>query len=260
MASIRRNDFRRTQLGHIVSATATWTRSIMDFRDQVILITGGEKAGRDIAERMLSGGARTVMLVGEAPVGAAGRAGLVWLSEDTLETPGHNATARVPVDYLDVVINLIDLSKDRVRADDKAVPGEDWILSACQDVVARTNRVVDATRVLLDRAPSRAAIVNLCCVTRTEATAGSAAATAGTLKTLTEALARQLAPHIRVNGVLWEAGAGGAAEDGFGPALFLASSAARHVTGTVLTADEGRRLGFAALAKADAPVGSTPNG
>lgn len=231
----------------------------MNFHDQAILITGAGKAARDIAERILSDGARTVVLVGEAPGGESGQAGLAWIAEDALDGPGQSAAA-AGINHIDVVINLTDLSHDRAVAGGEAAAGAGGALDAAQDIVARTSRVVHATRDLLDRNPAGGAIVNLCCVTRTQVTASAAASVAGSLKTVTEALALQLAPRIRVNGVLSELDGEDVSDHSFGPALFLASSAARHITGTVLTADDGRRLGFAALAKPDAPVGNTLNG
>jgi 3-oxoacyl-[acyl-carrier protein] reductase len=87
------------------------------------------------------------------------------------------------------------------------------------------------------------------------------------LRALTKALAKELAPHVRVNAVLseevadplqalsapnneWEISP--YQEESVGPALFLASPAARHMTGSVLVANAGRRLGFTAF--------SQPNG
>jgi NAD(P)-dependent dehydrogenase (short-subunit alcohol dehydrogenase family) len=99
------------------------------------------------------------------------------------------------------------------------------------------------------------------------------AASKGALITMTIDLARALGPTIRVNAICpgymdtpWQKGAGdeagqerlrqsviaftplraaSSAEDVAGAAVFLASPAARHITGEILLVDAGLHLGFA---------------
>ncbi len=143
--------------------------------------------------------------------------------------------------------------------------------------IYRTNVVgpyqtIAAARALLE-ASDRAAVVNTSSVAGVTGAGSSIAyvASKGALNAMTKALARSLAPRIRVNALCpgfidspWfdKLGyPGGAAalrehiarttplkaastpEDLAGSALFLASPAARHVTGETLLADAGLHLG-----------------
>jgi len=247
----------------------------MEFHDQIVMICGGtDEWGPAIAEGVLRRGAQTVIMVGALAGGASSRVRhtdegeLICLSEDALDRIGDDVDGIGRRGRIDAVINLIALapphSDDRV--DDRMRDPE--IAAACDAVVCRITRIVNATGDLLRESRPCSALVNVGWWAP-EAGGGMSAATAaasGSLDLLTKSLAKTLAPQIRVNAVL-SAGlppVGGALsaaaaegniraglEDRLGPVLFLASSAARHMTGTVLVADAGRSLGFAAFSKRD---------
>lgn len=137
--------------------------------------------------------------------------------------------------------------------------------------------MVRAARALLEAAPQPGAVVNTSSIAAVTGIGSSVAyaASKGAMNTLTLSLARALAPHIRVNAVCpgfidtpWfsksqpperleriRTGAAAAtplkaastAEDIAGAAVFLASTAARHVTGETPLVDAGLHLGYAPL-------------
>jgi len=139
-------------------------------------------------------------------------------------------------------------------------------------------QMIRAARPLLEKATSVAGVVNTSSIAAVMGIGSSVpyAASKGALNTMTLSLARALAPKIRVNAVCpgfidtpWfgrNVGAQGVeqmrqavaertplkvastAEDIAGAAVFLASPAARHITGETLIVDAGSHLGQASLA------------
>jgi len=244
----------------------------MEFRDQVIAVCGVDNAfGWCVVDTLLRKGARAVVAIGGtancAPIEGAvdwpGRSGggeLISLPDAALDRSEDIAAPLGEHGGIDAVINLIVLCP-HPRGHD----GE-----TANDVVARrTSRVVDAVGGLLRSGQAHPAIVN--CGWHTpcadNALSAQTAVAAGSLEVLTKALAKELAPRFRVNAVLSMAvpasgatapgqsgvvdGATRQLEEAAGPALFLASAAARHMTGTVLLADAGRSLGFSAFSRPD---------
>ena len=242
----------------------------MEFHDQVIAVCGaGNAFGRGVADALLRRGARTVLTIGDPAAACADHAAhrtrcsaggeLIRLPDEALDRPRDIAARLGELCHLDAVINLVALSSKPT--------GEGG--ETCGDLIAhRTQRVVDAFGVLLRSKQRHGALVNVgWWAPGPDGALGAAtAAAAGSLDVVTKALAKQLAPGIRVNAVLslavpaaglkWpgEPEAEDVAkqlEEAAGPALFLASTAARHMTGTVLLADAGRSLGFAAFSRPD---------
>ena len=138
-------------------------------------------------------------------------------------------------------------------------------------------QMVRAARTLMEAAAKPAGVVNTASVAGVLGIGSSVpyAASKGALITMTLSLARALAPKIRVNAICpgyidtpWfgramdEAGLArlrkgveastplkvvSSAEDIAGAAVFLASPAARHITGETLMVDGGTHLGYAPL-------------
>ena len=163
------------------------------------------------------------------------------------------------------------------HADLDAVDAEDFLRLYSVNVVGAF-QMVRAARALLEAAPSPGAVVNTASIAGVVGNGSSVpyAASKGALTTMTLSLARALGPHIRVNAICpgfidtpWfgkamsadsierlRAGAAAAtplkvaskAEDIAGAAVFLASPAARHITGETLLVDAGLHLGGASLA------------
>ncbi len=162
------------------------------------------------------------------------------------------------------------------HADLDAVSADDFLRIYKVNVIG-AYQMVRAARALLEAAPAPAAVVNTASIAGVTGIGSSVpyAASKGAMITMTLSLARALAPKIRVNAVCpgfidtpWFGRAmpedrlqrlreGVAAssplkvaskpEDIAGVAVFLASPAARHVTGETLLADAGTHLGFASL-------------
>lgn len=163
------------------------------------------------------------------------------------------------------------------HSDLDAVNADDFLRLYAVNVVGAF-QMVRAARSLLEAAPAPGAVVNTASIAGVVGNGSSVpyAASKGALTTMTLSLARSLAPRIRVNAVCpgfidtpWfgkamdaervdrlRAGAAAAtplkvastAEDIAGAAVFLASPAARHVTGETLLVDAGLHLGSASLA------------
>jgi NAD(P)-dependent dehydrogenase (short-subunit alcohol dehydrogenase family) len=158
-----------------------------------------------------------------------------------------------------------------------AVSAEDFARLYAVNVVG-AYQMVRAARALLEAAPQPGAVVNTASVAGVIGIGSSLpyAASKGAMITMTLSLARALAPKIRVNALCpgfidtpWftkgvpadrlerlREGAAAAtplkaastADDIAGAAVFLASPAARHITGETLLVDAGLHLGFAPMA------------
>jgi NAD(P)-dependent dehydrogenase (short-subunit alcohol dehydrogenase family) len=157
-----------------------------------------------------------------------------------------------------------------------AVSAEDFLRIYSVNVVG-AYQMIRAARALLEAGPGAGAVVNTASIAGVMGIGSSVpyAASKGALVTLTLSLARALAPKIRVNAIcpgyidtpwfgrgvpperlerLREGVAASTplkvastAEDIAGAAVFLASPAARHITGETLLADAGTHLGYAPL-------------
>ena len=163
------------------------------------------------------------------------------------------------------------------HADLDAVSGEDFLRIYKVNVIG-AYQMIRAARTLLEAGPAPGAVVNTASIAGVVGIGSSVpyAASKGALVTMTLSLARALAPKIRVNAICpgfidtpWfargipedrlqrmrEGVAAGTplkvastAEDIAGAAVFLASPAARHITGEALLVDAGTHLGYAPLA------------
>jgi len=188
------------------------------------------------------------------------------------------AQAAEPFGRIDALFNNAGVTKFASNhADLDAVSAEDFLRLYTVNVVG-AYQMIRAARALLEAAPQPGAVVNTASVAGVMGIGSSVpyAASKGALVTMTLSLARALAPRIRVNAICpgyidtpWF-GRGmdadrlerlrqgvaastplkvaSTAEDIAGAAVFLASPAARHITGETLLADAGTHLGYAPLA------------
>ncbi|HWA62400.1 MAG TPA: SDR family NAD(P)-dependent oxidoreductase [Caulobacteraceae bacterium] len=187
------------------------------------------------------------------------------------------AAAAAPFGRIDALFNNAGITKfANNHADLDAVSAEDFLRLYGVNVVGAF-QMIRAARSLLEAAPAPGAVVNTASIAGVVGIGSSVpyAASKGAMITMTISLARALAPKIRVNAICpgfidtpWF-GRGmdaerlarmregvaastplkvaSTAEDIAGPAVFLASPAARHITGETLLADAGTHLGFAAM-------------
>lgn len=188
------------------------------------------------------------------------------------------AAAAAPFGRIDALFNNAGITKfANNHADLDAVSAEDFLRLYSVNVVG-AYQMIRAARALLEAGPAAGAVVNTASIAAVLGIGSSVpyAASKGALVTMTLSLARALAPKIRVNAVCpgyidtpWF-GRGmppealdrlrqgvaastplkvaSTAEDIAGAAVFLASRAARHVTGETLMVDAGTHLGYAPLA------------
>jgi NAD(P)-dependent dehydrogenase (short-subunit alcohol dehydrogenase family) len=185
--------------------------------------------------------------------------------------------AAAPTGRIDALFNNAGVTKfANNHADLDVVSGEDFARLYAVNVIGAF-QMIRAARSLLEAAPRAGAVVNTASVAGVLGIGSSVpyAASKGALITMTLSLARALAPKIRVNAVCpgfidtpWFGRAMGeesmermragvaasmplkvasTAEDIAGAAVFLASHAARHITGETLLADAGLHLGYAPL-------------
>lgn len=188
------------------------------------------------------------------------------------------AAAAAPFGRIDALFNNAGITKFAPHhADMDALSGEDFLRLYAVNVVGAW-QMTRAARALLERAPQPSAVVNTASIAASTGHGSSVAyaASKGAMVTMTLSLARALAPKIRVNAVCpgfidtpWfdkglppgtrdrlRAAAAEAAPlkaasgpDDIAPAaVFLASPAARHVTGETLLVDAGSHLGSNPLA------------
>ena len=187
------------------------------------------------------------------------------------------AAAAAPAGRIDALFNNAGVTKfANNHGDMDAVSAEDFARLYAVNVTGAF-QMIRAARSLLETAPAAGAVVNTASVAGVLGIGSSVpyAASKGALITMTLSLARALAPTIRVNAVCpgfidtpWfgrtlppeslerlRAGVAAAsplkvastAEDIAGAAVFLASPAARHITGETLLVDAGLHLGYAPL-------------
>ncbi len=178
---------------------------------------------------------------------------------------------------IDALFNNAGTTKFASHADLDAVSGEDFLRIYGVNVVG-AYQMIRAARPLLEAAGQPGAVVNTASIAAVMGIGSSIpyAASKGALVTMTLSLARALAPKIRVNAICpgyidtpWfgramdaerleglrrtvaassPLKAASTAEDIAGAAVFLASPAARHITGETLIVDAGSHLGAASLA------------
>jgi 3-oxoacyl-[acyl-carrier protein] reductase len=187
------------------------------------------------------------------------------------------AAAATPYGRIDALFNNAGMTKMApVHADLDAVDAEDFIRLYSVNVVGAF-QMVRACRSLLEACDRPGAVVMTASIAGVTGLGSSVpyAASKGALTTMTLSLARALAPNIRVNAICpgfiatpwFEKGLGAQAmeqmrqrvikttplqvaseaEDIAAAAVFLASSAARHITGETLLVDAGSHLGGASL-------------
>jgi NAD(P)-dependent dehydrogenase (short-subunit alcohol dehydrogenase family) len=186
------------------------------------------------------------------------------------------AEAARPYGRIDALFNNAGTTKFAGHADLDAVSSEDFLRLYSVNVVGAF-QMLRAARDLLEAAPQPGAVVNTASIAGVTGIGSSVpyAASKGALNTMTLSLARALAPKIRVNAICpgfidtpWfgkgmpeervqrmrENVAGSTplkvasnADDIAGAAVFLASPAARHITGETLLVDAGTHLGMASL-------------
>jgi NAD(P)-dependent dehydrogenase (short-subunit alcohol dehydrogenase family) len=211
-------------------------------------------------------------------VGAAGAQGVIVQGDVAQDSDCVAiAAAAAPFGRIDALFNNAGVTKfaaDHAALD--AVCAEDFLRIYAVNVVG-AYQMIRAARGLLEAGPAAGAVVNTASVAGVLGIGSSVpyAASKGALVTMTLSLARALAPRIRVNAICpgfidtpWfgrgvpperlermregvadstPLKAASTAEDIAGAAVFLASPAARHVTGETLMVDAGLHLGFAPL-------------
>ena len=213
----------------------------------------------------------TARLVGALDVTAVVAQGDVAKDEDCVRI----AEAARPYGRIDALFNNAGVTKfANNHADLDAVSGEDFLRLYAVNVVGAF-QMVRAARALLEAGPAAGAVVNTASIAGVMGIGSSVpyAASKGAMITMTLSLARALAPKIRVNAICpgfidtpWFGRAmpadrlermrqGVAAavplkaastpEDIAGAAVFLASPAARHITGECMMVDAGLHLHYA---------------
>lgn len=187
------------------------------------------------------------------------------------------AAAAEPFGRVDALFNNAGTTKFAPNhADLEAVSAEDFLHLYGVNVIGAF-QMVRAARGLLEAAARPGAVVNTSSIAGVAGIGSSVpyAASKGAMNTLTLSLARALAPKIRVNAICpgfidtpwFDKGIGAeraqrmregaaantplkaasTAEDVAAAAVFLASTASRHVTGETLLVDAGTHLGYAPL-------------
>jgi len=187
------------------------------------------------------------------------------------------AAAALPFGRINALFNNAGVTKFANRhADLDAVTSEDFVRLYQVNVVGAF-QMIRAARALLEAGEAPGAVVNTSSIAGVVGIGSSVpyAASKGALNTMTLSMARALAPRIRVNAVCpgfidtpWFGRGMDAAslermrqgvaastplqvasnaDDIAGAAVFLASPAARHITGETLLVDAGTHLGFAPL-------------
>jgi NAD(P)-dependent dehydrogenase (short-subunit alcohol dehydrogenase family) len=257
-----------------------------DFEDFVVVVTGASTGlGRAIAVETAQRGAKVVVVNyarSEAEAQETARlveaegAKAVLVQGDVASDDDCRriAAAAEPFGRIDALFNNAGVTRFAGHADLDAVSAQDFLdLYAVN--VAGAYQMVRACRALLEAAPQAGAVVNTASIAGVVGIGSSVpyAASKGALITMTQSLARALAPNIRVNAVCpgfidtpWfgkgmpetaveklraNAAAGtplkaaSTPEDIAASTVFLAGRASRHVTGETLLVDAGSHLGYA---------------
>ena len=227
----------------------------------VINFASSEAEAKETARQVEAFGARALLARGDVASDADCRA---------------VADAAKPFGHIDALFNNAGTTKFANHADLDAVSGEDFLRLYGVNVVG-AYQMVRAARPLLEAAKQPGAVVNTASIAGVMGIGSSVpyAASKGAMITMTLSLARALAPKIRVNAVCpgyidtpWfgramdserldglrkavasstPLKAASTAEDIAGAAVFLASPAARRITGETLIVDAGSHLGGASL-------------
>jgi NAD(P)-dependent dehydrogenase (short-subunit alcohol dehydrogenase family) len=228
----------------------------------IINYASSEDEARETARLVEVSGARGVVVKGD-----------VARDEDCLAL----AAAAEPFGRIDALFNNAGITKfanDHAALD--TVSGEDFLRIYSVNVVG-AYQMIRAARPLLEAGPAPGAVVNTSSIAGVMGIGSSVpyAASKGALITMTVSLARALAPKIRINAICpgyidtpwFERGlppdrlermrqgvaastplkVASKAEDIAEAAVFLASPAARHITGETLMVDAGIHLGYAPL-------------
>jgi len=255
------------------------------FQDFVVVVTGASTGlGRAIAVQTAAQGAKAVLVnyarnAEEAQetvrqVQAQG-AHCMAVQGDVADDEACRRIAAAAEGFgrIDALFNNAAVTTFVRHADLDAVSAEDFQRIYAVNVVGAF-QMTRACRALLEAAPQPGAVVNTSSIASVMAMGSSIpyAASKAALNNMTKALARALAPKIRVNAVLpgfidttWfdkaltpqqvakqrENAAAAAplkvastADDIAASAIFLGGRASRHVTGEILIVDAGRHLGL----------------
>jgi NAD(P)-dependent dehydrogenase (short-subunit alcohol dehydrogenase family) len=253
----------------------------------VVLVTGASTGlGRAIAVQTAEQGAEAVVVnyarsADEARetarlVEAAGAKAVLAQGDVALDADCRRiAEAAAPFGRIDALFNNAGTTTFAAHADMEAVSAEDFQRLYAVNVIGAF-QMIRAARALLEAGERPGAVVNTASIAGVTGIGSSVpyAASKGALITMTQSLARALAPKVRVNAICpgfidtpWFGkgiGEGGAdrvranaaassplkvasgPDDIAAATLFLASPASRHVTGETLLADAGSHLGYAA--------------
>jgi 3-oxoacyl-[acyl-carrier protein] reductase len=257
------------------------------FEGMVVVVTGASTGlGRAIAVQTAEAGAEVVVInyarsAEEAQETArqveahGARAVLVQGDVAVDEDCRRIAAAAEPFGRIDALFNNAGTTTFAAHGNMEAVSADDFLRLYAVNVVGAF-QMVRAARTLLEAGERPGAVVNTASIAGVTGIGSSVpyAASKGALITMTQSLARALAPKVRVNSVcpgfidtprfgkgLGEEGAArvranaaastplqaaSSPDDIAAATIFLASPAARHVTGETLLVDAGSHLGYAA--------------
>jgi 3-oxoacyl-[acyl-carrier protein] reductase len=248
-----------------------------------IVTGGSTGLGRSIAEEVARRGARAVAInfVGEEKDGEEAAAAIRALGAEAILVPGDIGEEDVcrrlvasvaQYERVDALFNNAGTTKFSFdHGDLDNISGEDFVRIYRVNVVG-PYQTIRFARSLLESAPLPGAVVNTSSLAAFASLGSSIpyAASKGALNTMTIGLARALAPRIRVNAVCpgfmdtpWfrnvshnemitlrenvaasvPMNVASKPQDIAGPAVFLASPAAAHITGETLLVDAGMHLG-----------------
>lgn len=253
----------------------------------VVVTGASTGLGRAIALETASRGAAAVIVnyahsVGEAEVTGreveARGAKAILVQGDVASDEDCRKIAQAAESFgrIDALFNNAGTTTFAAHGDMAAVSADDFLRLYSVNVIGAF-QMIRACRTLLESADRAGAVVNTASIAGVTGIGSSVpyAASKGALNTMTLSLARALAPKIRVNAVcpgfidtpwfgkgLGQAGAervranaaagtplkaASTPEDIAGATVFLASPAARHITGETLLVDAGSHLGYAPL-------------